>query len=93
MVSIEATAERILALKLLQFPETVETVARDCLPSVLCGYLYDLAGAFMGFYESCPVLKAPDECTRASRLLLCELTARTIQTGLDLLGIETIEQM
>jgi arginyl-tRNA synthetase len=93
MVSIEATAERILALKLLQFPETVETVARDCLPSVLCAYLYDLAGAFMGFYESCPVLKAPDECTRASRLLLCELTARTIQTSLNLLGIETIEQM
>ena len=47
----------------------------------------------MGFYESCPVLKAPDEQTRASRLLLCELTARTIQTGLRLLGIETLEQM
>jgi len=93
VVSIEAPAERVLGLKLAQFPETVETVARDCLPSVLCGYLYDLAGAFMGFYESCPVLKAPDEGTRASRLLLCELTARTIQTGLNLLGIETIEQM
>jgi arginyl-tRNA synthetase len=93
VVSIEAPAERVLGLKLAQFPETIEAVARDCLPSVLCAYLYDLAGAFMGFYESCPVLKAGDDGTRASRLLLCELTARTIQTGLNLLGIDTIEQM
>ena len=46
----------------------------------------------MAFYEACPVLQA-DEPTRASRLLLCRLTARTIRTGLDLLGIETAEQM
>ena len=92
-LAIADPAERALGLKLAQFPETVETVARDCLPSVLCSYLYDLAGAFMGFYESCPVLKAPDEAARASRLLLCELTARTIQAGLNLLGIDTIEQM
>jgi arginyl-tRNA synthetase len=92
-IRLAEPAERALGLKLAQFPETVETVARDCLPSVLCSYLYDLAGAFMGFYESCPVLKAEDEAARASRLLLCELTARTIRTGLNLLGIETIEQM
>ncbi len=93
VICLAERAERALGLKLAQFPEAVETVARDCLPSVLCAYLYDLAGAFMGFYESCPVLKAPDEATRASRLLLCELTARTIRTGLNLLGIDTIEQM
>jgi len=86
-------AERVLGLKLAQLPETIETVARECLPNVLCGYLFELAGAFMGFYESCPVLKAGDEATKASRLLLCELTAETIKTGLNLLGIETIEQM
>ncbi|MCK4284480.1 MAG: arginine--tRNA ligase, partial [Candidatus Brocadiae bacterium] len=84
--------ERALALKLVQFPETIQSVADECLPNILCGYLYDLAGAFMGFYESCPVLKA-EASTRASRLQLCDLTARTIQTGLDLLGIETLEQM
>ncbi len=86
-------AERVLGLKLAQLPEAVETIARECLPNVLCGYLFELAGAFMGFYESCPVLKAETESIRMSRLLLCELTARTIKTGLNLLGIETIEQM
>ena len=68
-------------------------MAAECLPNVLCAYLYDLAGAFMSFYEACPVLKAPDAATRTSRLVLCKLTARTVKTGLDLLGIETIEQM
>jgi arginyl-tRNA synthetase len=92
-VALAAPAERALGLKLAQFPETVDAVARECLPNLLCGYLYDLAGLFMSFYESCPVLKADDPATRASRLLLCQLTARTIAKGLSLLGIQTVEQM
>lgn len=85
-------AERALAVKLAQFAEAVEVVARDCYPNLLCNYLYELAETFMKFYESCPVLKA-DEPARTSRLLLCQLTARTMQTGLGLLGLETIERM
>jgi len=91
-VVISEPAERTLALKLAQFSESVQAVAQDCLPHLLCNYLYDLATAFMGFYESCPVLKA-DPPVRASREGLCDLTARTIRSGLGLLGIETIEQM
>jgi len=91
-IAITEPAERTLALRLARFPEAVETVAAECLPHLMCNYLYDLAGAFMGFYESCPVLKA-DRATRASRLALCDLTARTVKTGLGLLGIETVEQM
>ncbi|MFB3893194.1 MAG: arginine--tRNA ligase [Phycisphaerae bacterium] len=91
-ISLADPAERSLAVKLLQFPEAVATVASECLPNVLCAYLYDLAGTFTTFYETCPVLKS-DEPTRSSRLALCDLTARVIRTGLDLLGIRTIEQM
>lgn len=91
-VHITVPAERALALKLAQFPEAVESVAAECLPNLLCNYLYELAGRFMSFYEACPVLQS-DQPTRASRLKLCELTAETIRVGLDLLGIETIEQM
>jgi len=90
--SLAEPAERRLAVALLQFPETVEAVAADCLPHVLCGYLYRLAGAFMGFYETCPVLKA-EEPIRTSRLRLCALTAKVIAKGLGLLGIETAERM
>ena len=59
----------------------------------MCGYLYDLATAFTAFFENCPVLKAPDDATRASRLALCELTARVLAQGLDLLGIAAPERM
>jgi len=92
-VLLAEPAERTLAVRLAQFPETVEAVARECLPNLLCGYLFDLAGAFMAFYECCPVLQADGAAVRASRLTLCRLTAATIRTGLGLLGIETIEQM
>ena len=85
-------AERVLGIKLLQFSEMIDVVTENCLPNMLCGYLYELAGAFMSFYESCPVLKADDE-TRTSRLELCNLTARVIKQGLKLLGIDTVEQM
>jgi len=85
-------AERALGMKLLQFSEMIELVAENCLPSMLCTYLYELAGAFMSFYESCPVLKA-DEETRSSRLALCNLTAKIIKQGLELLGIYTVEKM
>jgi arginyl-tRNA synthetase len=91
-VLIQEPAERLLAVRLAQFAEAAHAVAADSTPHVLCGYLYDLAGAFMGFYESCPVLTS-SEPLRTSRVALCELTARTIRTGLGLLGIGVIEQM
>jgi len=91
-ISVHEPAERGLGVKLAQFAETIETVADACQPHLLCAYLYELAGAFMGFYESCPVLKA-DGPARASRLAMCDLTAKVMQKGLELLGIKTIEQM
>ncbi len=91
-ISISAPEERALLLKILQFPETVQLVGRECYPNHLCQYLYELAGSFMRFYESCPILKA-EESERRSRLSLAALTARTLNEGLSLLGIETLEQM
>jgi arginyl-tRNA synthetase len=91
-ISITAAEERSLALKLLQFSEVVETLAEDCLPNQLCLYLYELAGHFMKFYEACPVLKA-EGSEREARLGLCQLTARTLKQGLELLGITPLEQM
>jgi arginyl-tRNA synthetase len=85
-------AELTLAVKLLQYPESVETVTHDYQANVLCQYLFELSGHFMSFYENCPVLKA-EEPTRSSRLMLCALSARTVKHGLELLGINTVEQM
>ena len=92
ITSIADPAERQLLLKVLQLPEIVLAVAEECYPNQLCNYLYELAGFFMRFYESCPILKA-DEETRISRLALASLTANTLQQGLDLLGIQTLERM
>ncbi len=93
-ISIKEQAERELAIKLLQFSEAVDGVAREGMPHILCSYLFELAGCFMKFYEFCPVNKddvAAD--VKASRLQLCALTARTLNLGLSCLGIETVEQM
>ena len=69
-------------------------MAEEGEPHLICTFLYDLAGLYMRFYENCPVLREDvPEATRSSRLRLCDLTARTLETGLGLLGIETPERM
>ncbi len=85
-------AELTLAKRLAQFAETVPQVLNDFRPNLLANYLFELANAFHAFYEACPVLKA-DEPARATRLALCELTARVLRRGLDLLGIQVPEKM
>jgi arginyl-tRNA synthetase len=85
--------ERALAQRVLGFPAVVaETVERSS-PHRLCTYLYELAADFTAFYEHCPVLKAPDAGTRASRLALCDVTARVLALGLRLLGITAPDRM
>ena len=86
-------AERTLVLQLAQLPVVVEGLAESLEPHRLCTYLYELAAAFHGFYERCPVLTAEDDATRESRLALCVLTAKTLRLGLELLGIEVLERM
>lgn len=84
--------EQALAKHLLGFSRAVLGVLDDYRPNILCDYLYELARRFSGFFESCPVLKA-DEPTRSERLALCHLTARVLRCGLDLLGIEVLDEM
>jgi arginyl-tRNA synthetase len=84
--------ERALAVQLLKFEEVLTAAAAEYLPHLITQYLWDVAKAFSGFYVNCPVLKSDGEL-KQSRLLLTDLTARTIQTALGLLGIRTVERM
>lgn len=85
--------ECLLATRLLQFEEAISSVANDGLPHILCSYLYDIATLFSSFYENCPILSAESEALKNSRLQLAALTAQTLQTGLAMLGIKTVEKM
>ena len=91
--SLAEAQEKALALALLQFDSTLHDTLDKFSPHRLCTYLFELAQAFTAFYEACPVLKDGYEATRESRLALCDLTARTLHKGLELLGIEAPERM
>jgi arginyl-tRNA synthetase len=85
-------AELNLAKRLCQFAEIVPQVLNDFRPNILANYLFEVANSFHTFYEACPVLKS-EEPARSSRLALCDLTARVLKQGLDLLGIKVPEKM
>jgi len=92
-IMFPTAVELSLAKHVALFPETIDIVCHKAVPHLLCTYLYELAGLFSSFYESCPILAAEDEELRLSRLKLCALTAKVLKLGLQLLGIETLERM
>ena len=92
-IQLTTEQDEALANVLVRFPETIASVGTKGMPHFLCGYLFELAGAFSSFYEACPILNADDEALKQSRLKLAALTQRTLETGLGLLGIETLERM
>ncbi|HWC23158.1 MAG TPA: arginine--tRNA ligase [Flexivirga sp.] len=92
-IVLSEPAERALALRLLDFGGVVAEVGESLEPHRLAAYLYDLATTFTAFYEHCPVLKAEDAAVRDSRLALCALTRRVLVKGLELLGIQSPDQM
>ncbi|MEQ9162066.1 MAG: arginine--tRNA ligase, partial [Ilumatobacter fluminis] len=91
-IALGEPQERELAKRLLAYPSALDDTLATYSPHKLCTYLFDLAQDFMGFYEHCPVMKA-DEPVRSSRLALSDLTARTLEHGLGLLGITAPEAM
>jgi arginyl-tRNA synthetase len=91
-ILLQEETELVLAKHLLQLSEVLNAVEQDLLPNRLCQYLFELSQKFNQFYDQCPVLKA-EEPSRTSRLVLCDVTARTLKQGLSLLGISVLERM
>jgi arginyl-tRNA synthetase len=91
-LTLEAEAEQSLAKRLLQFAEIVPAILDGFKPNILANYLYELAAEFHGFYEVCPVLGAEGH-SRGTRLALCDVFSRVLETGLGLLGIGVPQRM
>ncbi|MFE0363862.1 arginine--tRNA ligase [Streptomyces griseoaurantiacus] len=88
-----APAERALGLHVDAFAEAVADAAAEYAPHKLTAYLYQLASLYTTFYDKCPVLKAESPAQVENRLLLCDVTARTLHRGMALLGIRTPERL
>ncbi|HID22155.1 MAG TPA: arginine--tRNA ligase, partial [Planctomycetaceae bacterium] len=92
-VRIERPVERALVVQILQFPEAVDAAAAECRPNFLAQYLFETANRFTAFYDECQILPERDAERRRGWLLLCDLTARALKLGLELLGIAVCERM
>jgi arginyl-tRNA synthetase len=88
----ESPQELALARKLVQFSDAIQAATNQLRPHFLCLYLFELAGAYSTFYAADKVI-VDDPAVRARRLLLCHRTLVTLETGLHLLGLRTLERM
>ncbi|MBU0929450.1 MAG: arginine--tRNA ligase [Nanoarchaeota archaeon] len=82
--------EILLINKLNIFNEIIISAARQNSPAIIANYTYELAQLFNEFYHSCPVLKSDNEWFR---LALVQATRQVIKNGLNLLGIDVLEEM
>lgn len=87
-----------LVRRLAEFPDHVARSCEDCEPSILAGYLYDLAREFRGYHtaggrDSALRVLVDDEPLRNARLTLVRGVRTTLAIGLSLLGIRPVERM
>jgi len=94
-VLLQHETEITLAKHILQLDEVIRVIEQDLLPNRLCEYLFQLSQKFNLFYDRDRGVRVLDaeEPLRTSRLVLCDLTAKTLKLGLSLLGIEVLERM
>jgi arginyl-tRNA synthetase len=85
--------EQELLRQLVQFPEKVDSAARNYKPNILTNYLHQLAQTFNSFYGSVPVLKTQREDLQVERIKLVKGTIQVLTNGLQILGISTFERM
>lgn len=91
-LKLDTPPEAVLAKHILQFNDVIQEVETTLLPNRLCQYLFELSQKFNQFYDKCPILQAEADI-QTSRLILAELTARTLKTGLSLLGIPVLNRL
>lgn len=85
--------ESTLIQKVADFPSVVKEAGRTYSPALIANYCYDLAKEYNQFYHDYSILKEEDEAKRTFRLLLSAVVARTLKSGVSLLGMEMPERM
>ncbi|MDR2468339.1 MAG: arginine--tRNA ligase [Spirochaetaceae bacterium] len=76
-----------------QYPQAVESAAREMNPSLITAWLYELSKNFSRFYHAAPVLTAPNPELARARLALCEAVLAVLRRALNLVCIPFLESM
>lgn len=84
--------ESELLLKMAKYAEAVVRAGREYDPSEIAKYLFDLSQLFNDYYHSVQILKA-EETEKQAKLVLIDMISQIIKNGLNLLGIDVVEEM
>ncbi len=90
--SLTDEKEKYLTLKIAKYPEVVEKAAQNYDPSEIAKYVFELTKEFNDYYHSVQILKS-DEDVKQARLVLLDSVGQVIKNGLNLLGIDVVDEM
>lgn len=80
--------EKELLLALHEFPNIIRLAAADFDPSMIANYCYNLAKAYHKFWHDLSIFNAESAEAKAFRLTLSKAVGQTLNTGMELLGIQ-----
>lgn len=86
-------SEKLLMLELSRFNEMMESAYREMAPHKICAYIYDLSNAFNKFYHENKIMAEENETKQAGYIKLLEVTKRTLEVCIDLLGFSAPSKM
>ncbi|HMO61711.1 MAG TPA: arginine--tRNA ligase [Ferruginibacter sp.] len=85
--------EKELLLLLEQYGTVLQQACKEQNPSLVANYVFQLAQTFNSFYATHSVANAESDAKKHLRLKLANMTANTIKSGMQLLGIQVPERM
>ena len=93
-LAFKLSSKELEVVKMLSiFPENLIHAAKEFSPSILANYLYGLVKVYNSFYQDSPVIKEENNELRLFRIQLSSLTAKVIEKGMNILGIEMPKRM
>ncbi len=86
-------SEREVIFKINQYTNKLQEAAREYSPAIVANYAYDLAKEYNQFYQAIPIFNEADPIKLKFRIAFSQVTAKTIEKAMAVLGIRVPERM
>lgn len=89
----QSSGAKNLCLILSQFNEVMDQAYAEDAPHRICGYVYELANTFNGFYNETKILTEPDQEKMYGYIRLISMVKDVLLCAINILGFDAPDRM